>query len=54
MGVLGLVDPIEAIEALLFKWAVHVLKPTNSNLLKFFKFQLSQYQPHLGGGEVEP
>ncbi len=43
-----MVDPTEAIETFLFKWVVHVLEPRNSNLLKLFRFQLSQYQPHLG------
>jgi hypothetical protein len=32
IGVFNLVDPIEAIEAFLSKWVVHVLEPRNSNL----------------------
>jgi hypothetical protein len=50
-GVLSLVDPIEAIEALLSKWVVHVLKPRGSNLQELLRFQLRQYQPHKGGME---
>jgi hypothetical protein len=42
MGVLSLVDPIEATKTLLSKWVVDALKPINSNLQEFLRFQLRQ------------
>jgi hypothetical protein len=36
MGILSLVNPIEATKALLSKWVVHVLKPESSNVQELF------------------
>jgi hypothetical protein len=47
------VDPIETMEVFLFKYIIHALELRDSNLLKFIKFWLKNYQPH-DKGQVGP
>ncbi len=46
-------DPIETMEVLLFKYIIHALELRDSNLYKFIKFWLKNYQPH-DKGQVGP
>jgi hypothetical protein len=52
MGGLGLIDPKEAMDTLLFKWVINALKLGNSNfkLLLCFKLTMCKSSKHMKWG----
>ena len=48
-GGVNLINPKDAVAALMTKWLTKALEPGDSNLHLFLRFRLSQYQPYTGG-----
>jgi hypothetical protein len=48
-GGLGLVDPVEAMTALMSKWVIIAMEPGESHLENLLRHKLSLYQTYVGG-----
>ena len=48
-GGVNLINPEDAVAALMTKWLVKALEPGDSNLHLFLRYRLSMYQPYTGG-----
>ena len=48
-GKIGLIDPVDAISAVLIKWVVKASKPGQSNLHVMLRFRLASCQPYQAG-----
>lgn len=46
---IGLINPEDAVAALIGKWVIKALEPSNSNLYLLLRLKLSQAQPYSGG-----
>ena len=49
MGGVNLINPEDAVAALMSKWVIKALEPSDSNLHLFLRYRLSQYQPYTSG-----
>jgi hypothetical protein len=47
-GGLGIVDPEQALTALLSKWVIRALQPGNSNVQLILRYRLIRSQPYQG------
>ena len=52
-GGVNLINPEDAVAALMTKWMVKALEPGDSNLHLFLRYRLSMYQPYAGGRWVQ-
>ena len=48
-GGVNLINPEDAVTALMTKWLIKAMEPGDSNLHLFLRFRLSQYQPYASG-----
>jgi hypothetical protein len=49
-GGINLINPEDAVVALMVKWVVKAMEPGTTNLHKFLRYRLSMYQPYQRGG----
>lgn len=52
-GGINLINPDDAVAALMTKWVIKAMEPNQSNLHLLLRFKLSQYQPYSGGRWME-
>jgi hypothetical protein len=48
-GGLNIVNPLEAVSALMSKWVISACEPSDSNFKMLMRYRLSNYQPHAHG-----